>query len=187
MKQKQNTKWELRRVRVKTSGWEISICDVKLRTDTRTHLATEKLKCAEGQWPPEERWDAHWCGRCKRRIHKVHSENFLQTNKRSHDWKQKRYRSQKIIGPKAGASERARKNGQEARWRRGEDERATTAENIQTSGQHHVVNHPDPSTLRRPAPKLARCHAPPPPGALLLQAGDYVCPTSCSPHPDTDG
>lgn len=105
VKQKQNTKWELGRVRVKTSGWEISNCDVKLRTDTRTHLATEKLKCAEGQRPPEERWDAHWCGRCKRRIHKVHSENFLQTNKRSHDWKQKRYRSQKIIGPKAGASE----------------------------------------------------------------------------------
>lgn len=33
------------------------------------------------------------------------------------------------------------------------------AENIQTNGQHHVVNHPDPSTLRRPEPKLARCPA----------------------------
>lgn len=33
------------------------------------------------------------------------------------------------------------------------------AENIQTSGQHHVVNHPDPSTLRRPEPKLAQCPA----------------------------
>lgn len=43
-------------MRVKTSGWEISICDVELGTDTRTHLATEKLKSAEGQRPPEEQW-----------------------------------------------------------------------------------------------------------------------------------